>query len=565
MFDSLPRDATGTREWRWAQFEPYYTDLAERTVDEGTVSAFLSDWTRLSELLDETYSRLYVATTVNTADEGAEELFHGFLDQVYPQAEEAEQKLREKIVAQQKVPPGFEIALRKMRVDMELFRQENLPLKTEEQKLGTQYDKIMGAQTVEWEGKEVTLVQLRPVYQDVDRAKRERAWRTAAQRQVQDREAIGDLWKRFLELRISMAANAGFADYRSFRWQEMHRFDYSPDDCMAFHRAIEETVVPAAERLAEKRRSDLGIDRLFPWDTIVDPLGRPPLAPFKEASELKTGTASLFHGLDPRLGSHFDTMVNEGLLDLENRKNKAPGGYCIDFAAVKRPFIFMNAVGMHDDVQTLLHESGHCFHTFERASLPYFQQRYVGMEFAEVASMAMELLASSHLSKEKGGFYNEADAARAFAEHLERSIQFWPFMAAVDAFQHWVYENPEQAGDLENCDEQWKHVAQRFITWVDWTDLEEELKNGWQTKPHIHVVPFYYVEYGLAQLGAVQIWGNSLKDLDSAVAAYLDALALGGTVPLPDLFARAGAKFTFDVQTLKSAVSLMEHTLESLK
>jgi oligoendopeptidase F len=563
MFDDLPRDATGTLEWGRPEFEPYYLDLAERTVDRDSVSRFLSDWTRVGELVDETYCRLYVATSVNTADESAEKLFHGFLDNVYPYAEEAEQKLREKIVALGEAPPGFEIPLRKMRVDAELFREKNLSLKTEEQKLGTEYEKIMGAQTVEWEGKEVTLVGLRPVYQEIDRSRRERAWRLAAQRQIEDREAVDDLWKKSLELRITIAANAGFDDYRSYRWLEMHRFDYSPDDCKAFHRAIEEAVTPAAERLAEKRLSDLGIDRLRPWDTIVDPLGRPPLAPFKEASELIEGAAAIFHGLDPKLGAYFDILATEGLLDLENRKNKAPGGYCIDFAAAKRPFIFMNAVGMHDDVQTLLHESGHCFHTFQRASLPYYQQRQVGMEFAEVASMAMELLASSRLSEKKGGFYDEVDAERALAEHLERSIQFWPFMAAVDAFQHWVYENPEEAANPENCDEQWKQIAERFITWIDWTGLEEELRNGWRAKQHIHLVPFYYVEYGVAQLGAVQIWANALKDLESATAEYLDALALGGTVPLPELFSRAGAKFAFDAGTLKSAVSLMQDMLTS--
>jgi oligoendopeptidase F len=272
----------------------------------------------------------------------------------------------------------------------------------------------------------------------------------------------------------------------------------------------------------------------------------------------------VFHAIDERLGGYFDIMDSEGLLDLENRKNKAPGGYCIDFEAAGRPFIFMNAVGIHDDVQTLLHESGHSFHTFQRASLPYYQQRHPGMEFAEVASMSMELLALPFLSKDKGGFYEERDMKRAFAEHLEQNIQFWPFMAAVAAFQHWVYEHPEDAADLERCDEEWARIARRFITWIDWHGLERELGNGWQTKLHIHQVPFYYVEYGLALLGAVQIWAGSMRDRGEAVASYLEALALGGTVPLPELFSRAGARFAFDTDTLKAAVSLMERTFEEL-
>jgi oligoendopeptidase F len=360
-----------------------------------------------------------------------------------------------------------------------------------------------------------------------------------------------------------MAAHAGYDDYRSFRWKELHRFDYTPDDCMRFHRAIEEVVVPAAERIAEKRRRMLGVESLRPWDTEVDPLGRGALTPFSEVSQLQEGVASIFHRVDERLATYFDTMVREELLDLDNRKNKAPGGYCTDFAALKRPFIFMNAVGIHDDVQTLLHEAGHSFHTFEKSHLPYYQQRQVGMEFSEVASMAMELLASPYLVKNQGGFYEQADAARAVIEHLEWGIRFWPYMAVVDAFQHWAYEHPAESVDPEKCDEQWARVWNRFITWIDWTGLERELQNGWQTKLHIHVAPLYYVEYGLAQLGAVQVWANALEDQAGSVAAYRSALALGGTVPIPDLFAAAGAKFAFDADTLEDAVSLMMHTIES--
>jgi len=563
MFRSIPKDARGTLDWSWAQFEHFYLDLATRSIDS-EVPAFLQDWTALSELVDETASRLYVAVTMNTADQDAEARYNRFLDEIYPNAEQAEQRLKMSLLEQKTVPQGFEIPLLKMRTEAELFRKENLPLKTDEEKLCTQYDKIMGAQTVEWEGKEVTVAQLRPVYQSHDRAMREKAWRVAAARQLMDRQAIAELWGKFLGLRLKMASNAGYTDYRSFRWKDLQRFDYTPSDCMAFHRAIEEVVTPAAARIAEKRRRRLGVESLRPWDMEVDPLGRPALAPFKESSQLEQGLSSIFNRVDPRLGSYFDTMVREGLLDLDNRKNKAPGGYCTEFPAVKRPFIFMNAVGLHDDVQTLLHESGHAFHHFERGHLPYYQQRKVGMEFSEVASMAMELLASPYLDRDKGGFYEQPDAVRALVDHLERSIRFWPYMAAVDAFQHWVYENPAEAADPSKCDAQWAHVWERFITWIDWSGLEKELMQGWQLKLHIHTVPFYYVEYGLAQLGAVQVWGNALNDQSKAVSAYRQALALGGTVSLPDLFARAGAKFALDAQTLRSAVSLMEGVLDSL-
>jgi oligoendopeptidase F len=272
----------------------------------------------------------------------------------------------------------------------------------------------------------------------------------------------------------------------------------------------------------------------------------------------------IFRNVDMKLGSYFHVMLDEQLLDLENRKNKSPGGYCTGFPAAKRPFILMNAVGLHDDIQTLLHESGHAFHRFESNHLPYYQQRSVGMEFAEVASMAMELLASPYLAKDKGGFYEQSDADRALADHLEKSILFWPYMALVDAFQHWVYENPEDAAHSSRCDDQWSTLWKRFLPWIDWSGLEDELATGWHRKLHIYTVPLYYVEYGLAQLGAVQIWGNALKDQTAAVAAYRTALSLGGTVPIPELFSTAGAHFAFDSETLKTAVTLMTSVLDSM-
>jgi oligoendopeptidase F len=562
MFDSPPDDSKGTIEWSWEDFEPLYAALIKRSV--GDPADFLADWTRLDELVEESFSRLHVATTVNTADSDSEKRYHDFLDSVYAKAEQAEQQLKNKFLEQHIIPAGFELPFEKMRSEAELFRENNLPLLVEERKLENQYDKIVGAQTVKWQDQEVTVAQLRPFFQSPDRVVRERAWRVAVQRQLQDVEAINNLWAQFLRLRIKLASNAGFSDYRSFRWKQLQRFDYSPHDCRLFHDAIERVVVPAAALVCERRRKALKLETLRPWDLDVDPKGRLPLAPFKTTSELKAKTSLVFRLVDPLLGDYFDTMIREDLLDLDNRKNKAPGGYCTEFAAAKRPFIFMNAVGLHDDVQTMLHEAGHAFHTFEKSRLPYYHQRQTPMEFAEVASMSMELLAAQFLGGQESAFYSLENAARARVEHLERGILFWPYMAVVDAFQHWVYENPEDAEKQSHCDAQWARIWNRFMPWIDWSGLEQELMTGWQRKLHIHTVPFYYVEYGLAQLGAVQIWENSLSDLSGAVSDYLCALSLGGTVPLPDLYRAAGAKFAFDAQVLGQAVSLMERTIDEL-
>jgi oligoendopeptidase F len=319
--------------------------------------------------------------------------------------------------------------------------------------------------------------------------------------------------------------------------------------------------VPAATRCYERRKKHLGLAALRPWDLDVDPLGRPALAPFKDVGRFQSGVHTILQRVDSTLADYFRIMTAEGLLDLENRNNKAPGGYCATLEAAKRPFIFMNAVGLHGDVMTLIHESGHACHSFEAGRLPYCQQRNSGLEFAEVASMGMELLAAPYFAKDAGGFYTRDEAARALVENLEKNVQFWPYMAVVDGFQHWVYENPSAAMEPANCDRQWTGLWNRFMVGIDWIGFDEVLATGWQRKLHIFLEPFYYVEYGLAQLGAAQVWANALKDQAGAVAAYKRALTLGGTKSLPELYATAGARFAFDAATLGPIVGLMEEKL----
>jgi oligoendopeptidase F len=562
---ALPQTSQEFMRLSWSDIEPFYTHLVAQPLSTAKVESWLADWSALTRLWYETYQRLYVGVTVDTTDQMAERSYDHFLEEIYPAVQAGEQALKEKLLASGLEPAGFEVPLRILRAEADLFRQENLPLLAEELKQGTEYDRIIGAQTIEWDGQEVTLPQLQTVYQEVDRSRRETAWRKAAQRQLADREAINDLWEREMQVRKTLADNAGRSDYRLYRWQKLLRFDYTPQDCDQFHRAIEEVVVPAARKLYERRRKRLGVERLRPWDLEVDPLGRPPLRPFKTIAELEEKTATIFQRVDPKLGEYFEIMRREGLLDLDNRKGKAPGGYCTDFLVARRPFIFANSVGVHDDVQTLLHEGGHAFHVFESNDLPYYQQQQVPIEFAEVASMGMELLAAPYLTADQGGFYTAAEAAQARAEMLERSLLFWPYMAVVDAFQHWAYTQHALASHPAACDAHWAALWERFMPGVDWSGLEVEKATGWQRKGHIHSDPFYYVEYGLAQLGAVQVWRNAQSDQAGAVAAYRRALALGYTVPLPQLYAAAGAQFSFAAATLRQAVDLMLVTIQGLE
>ena len=569
MFTSLPATVDDFQFWPWSQIEAYYQELASRSLNSANVQEWLTDWSAIKEMVLETFNRLYVANTCDTTDQEVEQRLLAFLEDIFPKSEAADQILKEKLLESGLQPEGFEQQLRNMRTETALFRPENLPLLAEERRLNSEYDKIIGAQTVQWEGKEITLPQLLPVYLDQDRQKREQAWRLASQRQLQDRPAINDLWMKYMDLRRQLAQNAGEENYRSYRWKQLLRFDYTPADCRALHQVVEEVVVPAANRIYEAHRQLMGLDSLRPWDMdhdrAVDPLGRPALQPFETVAQLEEKAFIIFQRVDPQLGQYFDTMRRQNLLDLENRKGKAPGGYCIDYPRARLPFIFMNSVGIHDDVQTILHEGGHAFHVFETGHLPYYHQREAGIEFAEVASTAMELLSAPYLTRQEGGFYSLEDTARARIEHLKSFILFWPYMTVVDAFQHWAYENPLLASQPNNCDTKWTELWQRFMPGVDWSGFEDVVATGWQRKPHIHQAPFYYIEYGLAGLGAIQVWSNSLRDHPGAVRAYRKALSLGGTVPLPRLFETAGASFSFSRRTIANAVKLLEDTISSLE
>lgn len=564
MPPSLPANAVEFLDWTWPQIEPHFKSLRERPLSEANVLEWLNQWSQLAKLLDESFWRLYDATTINTNDQETEEKYKRFLDQIRPRAKAAEQELKEMLLKSGITPPGYEVPLRDLGAQAEIFREQNLALLSEEKKLVVEYDKIIGAQTVLWEGEQVALPQLQPVYQQHDRARREAAWRLSAQRQLADRDALNELWVNFLRLRQRIAANAELPNYRAYRWRELLRFDYTPEDCYQFHQAIEEIVVPAAETVYERRRQRLEVGSLRPWDLDVDPFGKPPLQPFASINELEQTIASIFQRVDPQLGDYFEIMRAENLLDLENRVNKGPGGYCSSYLYSERPFILMNGVGIHDDVQTLLHEGGHAFQVFEISQLPYFFQD-IPAEFAEVASMSMELLASPYLLKDQGGFYSPESAARARIQYLESMLLFWPYMAVVDAFQQWVYENQQAASNPENCDACWARLWERFMPGVDWSGLEQEMRTGWQRKPHIFDEPFYYIEYGLAQLGSVQIWRNSLTDQAGTVASYRQALALGTSVTIPELYQAAGAEFSFAASTLHQSVDLILETVSDLE
>jgi oligoendopeptidase F len=439
-----------------------------------------------------------------------------------------------------------------------LFRPENVPLETEEAKLSQQYQKLIGSLTVPFQGQERTLVQMGRYLEETDRALRQEAWELTARRRLQEADRIEDLFEQLLKLREQIAANAGFPNYLQFAFKARGRFDYTPEDCRKFHEAIEKEIMPVLRQLQARRREKLGLPALRPWDLSVDPSNQPPLRPFDNVEALVSRTADIFAQLDTSLARDFRLMREKRLLDLENRKGKAPGGYQSTLAESRLPFIFMNAVGMQRDVETILHEAGHAFHALATQEENLHAYRSAPIEFCEVASMSMELLGNEFIET----FYAPPEARRARRAHLEGIIALFPAIAMVDAFQHWIYSHPSHTRAERRA--AWLALMDRFGGDVDWSGYEPARAALWHRQLHIFLVPFYYVEYGIAQLGALQLWANSKVDKAKALRDYQSALALGGSLPLPELFSAAGCPFDFTAATVRPLVKLVRDELAVL-
>jgi oligoendopeptidase F len=561
---ALPASPEAFKDAAWEDVLPYYEELAARPLDTTNVEAWLADWSRFESLLSEAAALANFAYTCDTTDAERESAQIRFGADIAPRAHEHRVRLEERVVELGYVRPGLETMVERFRNQLQLFSEANVPLFAKLSKLTTEWSKVNGALTVMWEGEEKTPAQLLPYLLSNDRAVREAAFKLRARPYIEKRDVIAGIFDQMYDLRQQVASNAGFDNYRDFAHQDKNRFDYTPDDCFRFHEAVEKAVLPAVERIHERRRGQMGLRELRPWDTAVDPRGRPPLKPFEDIDTFIDRAGGVFAHVDPDFSGYYEAMADAKLLDLDNRKGKAPGGYCQTLAFRQMPLIFMNAVGVDGDLRTLLHESGHAFHSFEAAGLPLLFQRYPGSEMAEVASMSMELLASPFIDLDSGGYYTADDARRSRIEMLEAVILFFPHCASVDAFQHWMYLNPE-GRDADARDAKWLQLRDRFEgRSVDWTGLDKERIARWYQQPHFFGNPFYYIEYGIAQLGALQVWRNSLHDPKDAVRQYREALGLGATRSLTKLFEAAGARLIFDSQGMGELVALVEQELARL-
>ncbi len=547
----------------WEQIEPWFQELLNRPINSpAELERWLSDVGELNAAVGQEGAERYIAMTCQTDDPEREAAHLAFVRDIEPKLKPILNQIRS-IYLDSPHRAGlphdrylvFDRAQENRRA---LYREANIARETELAELEQQYQKTIGAMTVLFEGEERTPAQMAPFLEETDRALRQTAWELVAARRLADRDTLDDLFDRMTTLRVAIAREAGFDNFVEYAFRLRERFDYGIADSLRFHQAIEKVVVPLTIDLHRERAQALGVDSLRPWDLSVDPLGRPPLRPFKDVEALAEGAEAIFDSVDPELGRQFAYLRAHGLLDLANRKGKAPGGYQTTLEDKRLPFIFMNAVGLDGDVRTLLHEGGHAFHALASRGEPLPAYRESPIEFCEVASMSMELLGARNLER----FYNEDDAKRSYRQLLEGIVLILPWIATVDAFQHWIYTHPGHSRDERRA--AWSNLLDRFGGGVDWSGHELAREHSWHRQLHIFLYPFYYIEYGIAQLGALQVWRRALTDRAGAVAGYRHALGIGGARPLPDLFAAAGIRFAFDEETLSPLIEAIREELDKL-
>ena len=547
----------------WDEIEPIYQGFLERPIDSAEeLEVWLLELGQFDAFVSETGSMLYVEMTCDTENEKVKQAYLDFVEKVQPELAKISDLLNRKLAesphADSLDSVEYNVLLRDTRMDLAIFREENIPLGTELTKLGQRYNEICGAMTVEFDGEEKTMQQMGKYLQVNEREIRESAYSTVGKRRFQDAEEIDELFDEMITLRHQVAQNAGYENFRDYTFDAKHRFDYTPQDCQAFHNAIEKICVPLMRDIDEKRRSALGFKVLRMWDMGHDVQGRNPLQPFSEVDEMVAGTSRMFHRLSTELGEFFDSLRDGNSLDLDSRKGKAPGGYQLQRDHSRKPFIFMNATGLQRDLETMVHEAGHAFHSIYADHLPLVDYRSAPIEFCEVAAMSMELLTHDFLDE----FYSAEDASRAVREHLEGIVSILSWIATIDAFQHWIYTHPGHS--KEERHQQWLELGDRFGSILDWTGFEEWRKVGWQRQLHLFSYPFYYIEYGIAQLGALQLWLQYQKNPQTALSNYAKSMRLGGSRPLPELFEAGQMSFDLGDSTVQGLIDAVRSELDQL-
>lgn len=550
----------------WASVEPFFAELSEREINSGDIlEQWLKDVNELEAAISEDACWRQIKMTCDTENKELEASFNFFMMEIQPRIQPYADQLNRKLIASPFTKDldhkKFFTYLRNVKKSIDLFREDNIPLQASLNVEAQRFGMVAGKMSVEVNGQEYTLQQAAKFLEDPDRNLREEVYRKINDRRLQDKEELDDLYTALLIKRHQVALNAGFANYRDFRFVELGRFDYTKEDCYQFHEAVKLHVMPLVDQIYQAKKEKLALESFRPWDIDAEPAGITPLRPFKTGEELIEKTISCFNALKPFFGECLQKMKDMGHLDLESRKGKAPGGYNCPLAETGAPFIFMNAAGQLDDVTTMVHEGGHAIHSFLSHDLELHNFKEYPTEIAEVASMSMELFSMGHWQV---FFNNEEELTRAKEQQLERVITIFPWIATIDKFQHWVYENP--AHTRAERAEKWLEILEEFSSPViDFTGLEEYRKYGWQRQLHLYEVPFYYIEYGIAQLGAIGLWQQYKRNPDQAIKNYISALDLGGTRTLPELFGAAGLKFDFSPAYISGLMGFVKGELDQVQ
>jgi oligoendopeptidase F len=549
----------------WQRIEPYFKELTERPINsKEQLEEWLKDLSEVEAVVGEDAAWRQIRMTCDTENKDIEEAFTYFVMEIQPKIQPFVDKLNRKLVdnpfTEQLDGQAYKVYLRNVKKSIELFREENIPLQAEIALMAQQYGVLSGKMSVEIEGKEYTLQQAAKFLENPDRNVREAVYRKIQERRLQDKEQLNQLFTNLVQKRDQVARNAGYDNYRDYKFADLGRFDYKKEDCFQFHDAVKNQVLPLVDFIYDRKRQKLGFDSLRPWDTDAEPTGVKPLEPFDTGEELVNKTIECFNRMDPFFGDCLVKMKEMGRLDLESRKGKAPGGYNCPLPESGAPFIFMNAAGQMSDVTTMVHEGGHAIHSFLAHNLPLTAFKEYPMEIAEVASMTMELFSMDYWDV---FFENKEDLRRAKQQQLERVLTIFPWIATIDKFQHWVYVHPNHTE--EERSETWRKILNEFTSIaLDVSGLEKYRKYSWQRQLHLFEVPFYYIEYGIAQLGAIGLWKQFKEDKDKAIKNYITALQLGGTRTLPELYAAAGLKFSFAPDYIGELMLFVQREMEQI-
>ncbi len=545
----------------WQDIDAYYKELLERTINSTEdLLKWMSDRSETDAIIDEEYRWRYIRQTCDTENKEISKNYEDFITEMMPNWMTISNELNKKLAALSFIneldQERFFVYLRNLKAQLKIFREENIPLSQQTQLLSQEYGNIIGAMTIEHDGKEYTMPQASVFLQNQDRNLRKTIYEKVSNRRIQDREKLNNLFSELLKIRHQMALNAGFENYRDYMFAELGRFDYDVKACEQFHEAIKSEVIPLVKKIHQKRKQQLAVTSLFPYDLDVDAENLPALKPFETQEELIEKSVQCLNTVDSFFADCISTMNNMNYLDLNSRKGKAPGGYNMTLPEIGVPFIFMNAAGTHRDLETMVHEAGHAVHSFLMRTLPYNFDQEITSEIAELASMSMELMTFDGLN----AFYNEAEKKRAIETHLEGIITMLPWIALVDKFQHWIYTNPNHSN--EERENMFAEMQQELTSGeIDFTNYEDFRKTFWHKQLHIFEVPFYYIEYGIAQLGAIAVWRNYKQNKAKAIEDYKNALSFGYTKTIPEVYKKAGVQFDFSATYVKELMDFLGEEL----